>query len=33
VVITHGNPANMSMYDTVKQLQQILPGLAKEVFR
>ena len=33
VVITHGNPANMSMYDTVKQLQQILPRLAKEVFR
>lgn len=33
MVITHGNPANMSMYDTVKQLQQILPGLAKEVFR
>lgn len=33
VVITQGNPANMSMYETVKHLQMILPGLAKEVFR
>lgn len=33
VVITHGNPANMSMYETVKYLQGLLPGLAKEVFR
>lgn len=33
VVITHGNPANMSMYETVKQLKGLLPGLAKEVFR
>lgn len=33
VVITHGNPANMSMYETVKYLQGLLPGLAKEVFQ
>lgn len=33
VVITQGNPANMSMYDTVKQLNELLPRLAKEVFR
>lgn len=33
VVITQGNPANMSMYETVKHLRDILPGLAKEVFR
>ena len=33
VVITHGNPANMSMYETVKHLRMILPGLAKEVFK
>ena len=33
VVITKGNRANMSMYETVKQIQQILPDLAKEVFR
>ena len=33
VVITHGNPANMSMYETVKELKRILPDLAKEVFR
>lgn len=33
VVITQGNPANMSMYETVKHLEGILPGLAKEVFR
>lgn len=32
VVITHGNPANMSMYETVKYLKGLLPGLAKEVF-
>ena len=33
VVLTHGNPANMSMYETVKYLEGILPRLAQEVFR
>lgn len=33
VVLTHGNPANMSMYETVKHLEGILPRLAQEVFR
>lgn len=32
VVITHGNPANMPMYETVKELEERLRGLAKEVF-
>lgn len=32
VVITHGNPANMPMYETVKELEAMLPGLVKEVF-
>lgn len=32
VVITHGNPANMPMYETVKELKALLPGLVKEVF-
>lgn len=32
VVITHGNPANMSMYETVKELEAMLPDLVKEVF-
>lgn len=32
VVITHGNPANMPMYETVKELETILPDLVKEVF-
>ena len=32
VVITHGNPANMPMYDTVKELQDRLTEIAKEVF-
>ena len=32
VVITHGNPANMSMYETVKELQDRLTDIAKEVF-
>lgn len=32
VVITHGNPANMPMYETVKELEAILPYLVKEVF-
>ena len=32
VVITHGNPANMSMYETVKELQDRLTEIAKEVF-
>ena len=33
VVLTHGNPANMSMYETVKHLEGILPRLAQGVFR
>lgn len=32
VVITHGNPANMPMYETVKELQDRLTEIAKEVF-
>lgn len=33
VVITHGNPANMCMYDTAKQLEMLLPRMAREVFQ
>ena len=33
VVITKGNPANMAMYNTVQQLEQMLPSLVREVFR
>jgi hypothetical protein len=33
VIITKGNPASMSMYETVKHLETVLPELAKEVFR
>lgn len=33
VVITRGNPANMSMYETAQALKDLLPGLAREVFR
>lgn len=29
---TYGNPANMSMYNAVKHLQEILPDMAREVF-
>ena len=32
VVITHGNPANMPMYETEKELEAMLPELVKEVF-
>lgn len=32
VVITHGNPANMPMYETVKELQDRFTEIAKEVF-
>ena len=32
VVITNGNPANMPMYETVKELQDRLTEIAKEVF-
>lgn len=32
VVITHGNPANMPMYETVRELRERLPALVKEVF-
>jgi len=32
LVITKGNPANMSMYETVKELKSRLPALIREVF-
>lgn len=32
VVLTHGNPANMPMYEAVKQLRERLPELVREVF-
>lgn len=32
VVITHGNPANMPMYKTVRELRGRLSALVKEVF-
>ena len=32
VVKTHGNPANMSMYETVKELEERLRSIAREVF-
>ena len=32
VIITNGNPANMPMYETVKELEAMLPELVKEVF-
>ena len=32
LVITRGNPANMPMYETVKELESMLPDLVKEVF-
>ena len=32
VVITYGNPTNMPMYETVKELQDRLTEIAKEVF-
>lgn len=32
VVITHGTPANMPMYETIKELQDRLTDIAKEVF-
>lgn len=33
VVITHGNPANMSMYETTKELEARFKALAEEVFK
>lgn len=33
VVLTHGNPANMPMYNAVKELRERLPALAREVFK
>lgn len=33
VVITHGNPANMSMYETAKDLEARFKALAEEVFK
>lgn len=33
LVLTHGNPANMSMYEAVKELKQHLPELAREIFQ
>lgn len=32
LIATHGNPANMTMYNTVKELKSILPRLVKESF-
>lgn len=32
LVRTHGNPANMPMYEAVKQIKERLPELVKEVF-
>lgn len=32
LIATHGNPANMAMYNTVKELKSILPQLVKESF-
>lgn len=32
LVLTHGNPANMPMYEAAKQLKERLPELVKEVF-
>lgn len=33
LILTHGNPANMPMYETVKELESRLPGIVREVFR
>lgn len=33
VIITRGNPANMPMYKTVRELEENLTKLAKEVFK
>ena len=33
LVLTHGNPANMPMYNAVKELELRLGALVKEVFR
>lgn len=33
LVLTHGNPSNMPMYEAVKQLRERLPELVKEVFK
>lgn len=32
LVLTHGNPANMPMYQAAKELADVLPGLVREVF-
>lgn len=32
VVLTHGNPANMPMYEAVKDLQERIQEIAREVF-
>lgn len=32
IVLTRGNPANMPMYEAVKQLKERLPALVSEVF-
>lgn len=32
LVLTHGNPANMPMYEAVKQLRERLPEMVREVF-
>ena len=33
LVLTHGNPANMPMYNAVKELELRLGEIVKEVFR
>lgn len=32
IVLTHGNPANMPMYNAVKQIEQDIQKIAREVF-
>lgn len=32
LILTHGNPANKPMYETVKRLEKRLPELVREVF-
>lgn len=32
-VLTHGNPANMAMYDAAKQIREDFEQIAREVFR
>lgn len=32
LILTHGNPANMPMYESVKQLKEEIAAIAREVF-